>query len=98
MKYLGGIIGIGAIGALAACGQPGEPGRGGVVTAANAKVPANEMTIDTLGGGAFRGRAGSAWTADEIAAQVAGLECAGKRPATINVAPVPGGYGFSGRC
>ena len=56
------------------------------------------MTIDTLGGGAFRGRAGAAWTADEIAAQVAGLECSGKRPGAINVAAAPGGYSFNGRC
>ena len=96
MKSAIGLFGI--IACLAACGQPGEPGGGGVVTAANAKVPANEMTIDTLGGGAFRGRAGSAWTADEIAAQVAGLECSGKRPGAINVAPVPGGFSFDGRC
>lgn len=96
MKSAIGLIGLAAC--LSACGQPGEPGRGGVVTAANAKVSANEMTIDTLGGGAFRGSAGAAWTADEIAAQVAGLECGGKRPGTINVAPAPGGYSFNGRC
>lgn len=95
MKAVIGILGVTL--ALAACAAPTGSGNA-PVTAATAPVSANEMTVDTLTGGAFRGRAGSAWTEAEIAAQVASLECAGRKPAVLTVAPAQGGFSFSGRC
>ncbi|AUH32596.1 hypothetical protein [Paracoccus tegillarcae] len=83
--------------ALAACDAPTSSGNT-PATASTIRVAANEMQVDTLAGGAFQGRAGSAWTEAEIATQVASLECSGRKPATITVAPAQGGFSFSGRC
>lgn len=82
---------------LSACGP--APGNRAPVTAAAARVPANEMTVDTLQGGAFRGRAGSAWTRDEVASQVSRMECGGKAPRSIVITPISGGgFSFNGAC
>ncbi|MFV0303732.1 MAG: hypothetical protein ACK5IP_23170 [Paracoccus sp. (in: a-proteobacteria)] len=93
------ISALSALALLAACAPAPGAGQRAPVQVAPGQPPANELSIDTLGGGNFRGRAGSAWTRDEVAAQAASMECGGKRPATIDIRPLAaGGHSFTGRC
>ena len=88
---------LGAALAVAACGAPS--GQRPPVQVAPPQVQANELTIDTLPGGQFRGRAGAAWTRDEVAAQGSSMECGNRKPAAIDIRPLEGGgHSFTGRC
>ena len=90
---------LGALVLLVGCAAPTETAQRPPVQVAPGAPQANELTIDTMGGGNFRGRAGSAWTREEVQAQAASMECGGKRPSAINIQPISGGgLGFSGRC
>ncbi|TRW94795.1 hypothetical protein FNJ84_18175 [Paracoccus sp. M683] len=90
---------IGVLALLTACGAPPPPQPGAAQPAAAGAVGANELSIDTLSGGSFRGSAGSAWTRDEVAAQAASMECGGGKPAEIDIRPAAGGgHVFTGRC
>lgn len=93
------IAALAALSLLGACAAPAGTAKRAPVQVAPGQPPANELIIDTLGGGNFRGRAGSAWTRDEVASQAASMECGGKQPRTIDIRPVSGGgQSFTGRC
>ncbi|AUH64441.1 hypothetical protein [Paracoccus zhejiangensis] len=93
------ITALGALAVLTGCAAPTTTAQRPPVQVTPGQPQPNELTIDTMGGGNFRGRAGSAWTREEVQAQAASMECGGKRPRAIDIQPVSGGgLGFSGRC
>ncbi len=63
---IGQLVAIGAVIALCACGDTSGDGSTGKKKTASGPIAANEMTIDTLVGGTFRGRAGQAWTRGKV--------------------------------
>ncbi|WP_299846521.1 hypothetical protein [uncultured Paracoccus sp.] len=93
------IIALGTLALLAGCAAPTGPAQRAPVQVTPGQPQPNELTIDTMGGGNFRGRAGSAWTREEVQAQAASMECGGRRPRAIDIQPMSGGgLSFSGRC
>ena len=90
---------LAALGLLAACAAPTGSAQRPPVQVAAGQPQANELTIDTMGGGKFRGRGGAAWPRAAVAAPAPSMECGGKRPAVIDIRPISGGgLSFSGRC